>query len=152
MPRGLVYGTRARARVYLFHYANRSKDTLLIWTLYSVLLVECALSSQNAVSLFIRLGFAHKKTTSTDSAQQHPSWSKVPSPPVTTPTATPLTLEMGGSDSEGPTGQRSPSPGLPPFQNHTHLSLGFFCHRFKCCHGDGSSQQWSVSEEDSISI
>ncbi|CAI8043415.1 Protein FAM91A1 [Geodia barretti] len=65
---------------------------------------------KNAVSLFIRLGFAHKKTTSTDSAQQHPSWSKVPSPPVTTPTATPLTLETGGSDSEGPTGQRSPSP------------------------------------------
>lgn len=69
---------------------------------------------QNAVSLFIRLGFAHKKTTPSDStSQQHSSWSKRPSPPVATPTATPLTLEAG-SDNEQTSSStlrhRSPSP------------------------------------------
>ena len=80
---------------------------------YSILTPGNLPTSQNAVSLFIRLGFAHKKTTSSDSTHQHPSWSKVPSPPVATPTATPLTLEADGSDSEGAVGQRSPSPGRP---------------------------------------
>ena len=68
--------------------------------------------SQNAVSLFIRLGFAHKKTTPPDSTQLHSSWAKAPSPPLVTPTATPLTLETPGSDSEQALTRRSPSPGI----------------------------------------
>ena len=65
---------------------------------------------QSAVSLFIRLGFAHKKTTPTES--QHPSWSKRSSHAVATSTATPLTLETGSSDNEqsAKVGHQSPSP------------------------------------------
>ena len=83
---------------------------------------------QNAVSLFIRLGFAHKKTATPDSKPPpslHPSWNNLPPPPSLTEPHTPLTLETGGSDSEG--GQRSPSPGVPHplFANHTNIKL--FC-------------------------
>ena len=70
--------------------------------------------SQNAVSLFIRLGFAHKKATPTDPTHHHSSWNNAPSSPLTTPTATPLTLETPGSDSEQALGKRSPSPGDSP--------------------------------------
>lgn len=66
---------------------------------------------QNAVSLFIRLGFAHKKATPIDPTHHHASWNKAPTPPLTTPTATPLTLETPGSDSEHALSGRSPSPG-----------------------------------------
>lgn len=33
-----------------------------------------------AVSVFIRLGFAHKKNDDVDQSQLHPSWSNIPSP------------------------------------------------------------------------
>ena len=33
-----------------------------------------------AVSVFIRLGFAHKKNDDIDHSQLHPSWTNIPSP------------------------------------------------------------------------
>ena len=33
-----------------------------------------------AVSVFIRLGFAHKKNDDVDQSQLHPSWNNIPSP------------------------------------------------------------------------
>ena len=38
-----------------------------------------------AVSVFIRLGFAHKKNDDVDQSQLHPSWSNIPSPHDDTP-------------------------------------------------------------------
>ena len=38
-----------------------------------------------AVSVFIRLGFAHKKNDDVDQSQLHPSWSNIPSPHAEAP-------------------------------------------------------------------
>ena len=61
-----------------------------------------------AVSVFIRLGFAHKKNDDVDQSQLHPSWSSSPSPHEDAPPdlfTTPLVpSDFGGNFASSPEG------------------------------------------------
>ena len=67
---------------------------------------------QNAVSVFIRLGFAHKKASEEGLAHLHPSWRDLPSPTPATPHPSPLTLTDVPQGTTSETNIHSPSPGL----------------------------------------
>ena len=83
------------------------------------------LSPKNAVSVFIRLGFAHKKANDVDHAPYHASWRDIPTSIQSSivPGPSPLTLSdfaPGSSDSDSQTTKslsdsqttKSPSPGM----------------------------------------
>lgn len=89
-------------------------------------LLSLSLIHQNAVSVFIRLGFAHKKASEEGLAHLHPSWCDLPSPTPATPHPSPLTLTdiPQGTTSEANT--HSPSPG--PSMECMHYRI--LCYRY----------------------
>ena len=81
-----------------------------------------------AVSVFIRLGFAHKKNDDVDQSQLHPSWTNIPSPHEEAPpnllTSPLVPSDFGGNLTSSPEGDdalESTSGAILGIEYHTYV-------------------------------